>query len=86
MDNKQKLERASQLRREAMALEDEVMGTTPKCSRCMNLFTMDLKKQVFRCGVFNGVVPAEYTQVDGNGCESYSWDSVPFSFVAHENH
>lgn len=78
MTNEQKLERAQQLRREARELEDDVMGTTPKCSRCTNLITMDLKKQVFRCSVFNGVVPAEYTQVDGNGCASYVWDSVPF--------
>ena len=78
MNNEQKLVRASELRREAFALENEVMSTTPNCGRCMHLITMDLKKHVFRCSVFNGLVPAEYTRVNGNDCASFVFDGTPF--------
>lgn len=87
MTNEQKLERASQLRREAMALENSVKETTPCCSYCEHLAVNGMRSpRVYKCLQFQQEVPVEFTQVPGNGCASYSWDSVPFSLVAHENH
>lgn len=79
MTNEQKLERASQLRREAMALEDSVKQTTPCCSYCMNLAVNGHRSpKVYNCLAFGQQMPVEFTQVLGNGCDKFYFDAIPF--------
>lgn len=79
MTNEQKLERAQQLRREARELEDSIRATTPCCSYCIHLAVNGMRSpKVYKCLQFQQDVPVEFTQVPGNGCEKFEYDSIPF--------
>lgn len=79
MTNEQKLERARQLRREARELEDSIKQTTPCCSYCEHLAVNGQRSpKVYKCLQFQQAVPVEFTQVPGNGCDKFEYDSIPF--------
>lgn len=79
MNNEQKLERARQLRREALLLEDDVKSSTPCCSYCDKLVVNGQRSpRVYRCEAFSQEMPVEFIQVRGNGCDQFFYDSIPF--------
>lgn len=79
MNNEQKLERAQQLRREAVLLEEDVKKSTPCCSYCEKLTVNGQRSpRVYRCDAFNQSMPIEFVQVRNNGCTEFTYDCIPF--------